>query len=477
MDFTHKLVLADGTVFFGNGFGAPGEVIREVVFQTARADYLEVLTDTDNYNQMVVMPHIHSTPPPPIPGNYKGASALITGAHCPHLDQFLKDSHIPGLWDIDTQALIEKIRTDGVMYGIIVAANITDDQALVKLTQAPYVTNHVKQVSPKKAYTVHVDNPKGRIALVAFTAKRGIINELVARDYEVVVLPYNTPAHVVDTYAPDGVVFSSGPGDPLDLPETTPVIQALQERYPLFGVCLGHQLFAIANGATTCKMKYGHRGEAIEIMDIATGKTLTTVQNHGYHVDPESIQGTPLEVTQYALADHSIEGLKHQYHPAFTAQYHPESNTPGQDTNYLFDQFIAMVDAYQNRVKLRPHHLLCTQGYEGKGYSQAFVDNMTRITQYLRHSPYAMVEIVQSTDDICAHCPKMLGQGLCQSDEKVLRYDQKVVDYFGVKPCVYVYKDLVATINQQMTQAMMDDICGDCGWYDTSLCRERVLGG
>ena len=346
MNFSRKLVLADGTVIPGNGFGSREEVIREVVFQTTKTGYLDVLMDSDNYNQIVVMTHSniesdktnqdsHDT--------FQGASALIVDKYCEHLDTFLKERNIPALYDVDTNALTKKIREDGVMYGIIVDSDVSDDHALVKLTSAPYVTNHVKQVSPKKPYKVLVENKKFRVAFIAFTAKKGIINELTARNCEVIVFPYNASVKEIEAYQPDGVVFSSGPGDPMDLPELAPVIRELQEKYPLFGVCLGHQLFAIANGAQTSKMKFGHRGGDVLVKDIATGKTLSTVQNHGYHVDTDSLEGTDLEITQYAIDDGSIEGLKHKKYPAFTVQYHPEAHPEPQDANYLFDQFLEIL--------------------------------------------------------------------------------------------------------------------------------------
>ncbi|MCL2372785.1 MAG: carbamoyl phosphate synthase small subunit [Defluviitaleaceae bacterium] len=354
MGFDRKLVLADGTVIMGNGFGSREEVIREVVFQTTKTGYMDVLTDSDNYNQIVVMTHSNSDGDEinqDSPDAFQGASALIVSKYCSKLDVFLKDKNIPALCDVDTYALTKKIREDGVMYGIIVDSSVSDDLALVKLVAAPYVTNHVKQVSPKKPYKVLVENKKFRVAVVAFTAKKGIINELTTRDCEVIVFPYNASAEEIEAHQPDGVVFTSGPGDPMDLPELSPVILALQEKYPMFGICLGHQLFAIANGAKASKMKFGHRGEDVPVMDIATGKTLATVQNHGYHVEPDSLEGTDLEVTQYAIEDGSIEGLKHKKYPAFTVQYHPEAHPEPQDANYLFDKFVESLGVY-NKIDI-----------------------------------------------------------------------------------------------------------------------------
>ncbi|MCL2425610.1 MAG: carbamoyl phosphate synthase small subunit [Oscillospiraceae bacterium] len=355
MSYNRKLILADGTVIFGNAFGSDTEVICEVVFQTAKTGYNDVLTDTDYYNQIVVMTHNDKNDDGINQNDYdalNGASALIVNKFSDvllnwhpskSLNGLLKEKNIPGLYGVDADALATKIREDGVMYGIIVDVDMPDDLAMVKLTSAPHVTNHVKQVSPKKAYMVSVDNKKFRVAVVAFTAKKGIVNELIARNCEVVVLPYNTSIDEIETYEPDGVVFSSGPGDPLDLPELLPVIRELQTKYPLFGVCLGHQLFAIANGAQTTKMKFGHRDDKMLVRDIATGKTLKTFQNHGFHVDVDSLEGTDLEVTQYAIEDGSIEGLKHKKYPAFSVQYHPEAYPEPRDSNYLFDQFVEIM--------------------------------------------------------------------------------------------------------------------------------------
>jgi len=334
--------MADGEVILGNAFGSDEEVICEVVFQTAKTGFQDVLTDPDHCNQIVVMTHDIADSHEISHDGYDaiGVSGLIVNKHCQHIDRFLKEKNIAGLCDVDTNTLTEKIRRDGVMYGIIVDFDVSDEDALVRLVSAPHVTNHVRQVSPKEAYTVFVENKKFRVALIAFTAKRGIVSELTARGCEVVVFPYNASVAEIEAVKPDGIALSSGPGDPSDLPELSPVIRELQAKYPLFGVCLGHQLFAIANGAKTSKMKFGHRGEDVLVKDIPTGKVLSTFQNHGYHVDIGSLAGTDLEITQYAIDDGSIEGLRHKKYPAFTVQYHPEASHGPKDSNYLFDLFV-----------------------------------------------------------------------------------------------------------------------------------------
>jgi len=354
MNFNRKLVLADGTVFPGNGFGSKEEVIAEVMFNTGMTGYQEILTDPSYHNQMVCMTY-------PMIGNYginqedyesksHGASALIVKEYCEvpsnwsavqTLDEFLKSRNTPGLCDVDTRALTIRIREAGAIRGIMVDATVSDEEALAKLNATEVLTAHVKQVTPKASYKVPTQNKKFRVVFMAFGAKQGIINELAARGCEVIVVPYHTTFEEIKALNPDGVVLSNGPGDPTDIPEVLPVIRELQVNYPLFGVCLGHQLFALANGATTSKMKFGHHGGNVPVKDIALGRTLITSQNHGYQVNRESLEGTDLELTHYAINDDTVEGVKHKKYPAFTVQYHPEAHPGPSDSKYLFDQFIA----------------------------------------------------------------------------------------------------------------------------------------
>lgn len=170
--------------------------------------------------------------------------------------------------------------------------------------------------------------------------KKGIIRDLTARGCEVIVVPFNTTASQIDQLNPDGVVLSNGPGDPKDVVEALPMIREIQEKYPLMGICLGHQLFALANGADTKKMKFGHRGCNHPVKDLKTNKVHITSQNHGYEVCKESIENTPLNVTHVALNDNTVEGLEHKHYKAFTVQYHPEASPGPDDASYLFDRFI-----------------------------------------------------------------------------------------------------------------------------------------
>ena len=356
MNFNRKLVLADGTVFPGNGFGSPEEVVCEVIFNTGMTGYQEVLTDPAYYNQMVVMTY-------PMIGNYginnddyesHGASALIVKEYCEvpsnwrsvkSLDEFLKERNTPGLCDVDTRALTIKIREEGIVRGIIVDADVSDEDAIAKLNAAPIIKDHVKQVSPKELYKVPALNKKFRVVFMAFGATEGMINELVKRHCEVIVVPYHATFEDIDALSPDGVVLSNGPGNPEDISEVLPTIRELQVKYPLFGVSLGHQLLALANGATVSKMKFGHHGGNIPVKDIASGRTLITFQNHDYAIDANSLTATDLELTHYAINDDTVQGVKHTKYPAFAVQFLPEVHVGPQDSEYLFDQFIESLGA------------------------------------------------------------------------------------------------------------------------------------
>ena len=362
MEFNRKLVLSDGTVFPGNGFGTIKEAVAEVIFYTGMTGYEKVLTDGAYAGQAVVMTY-------PMIGNYGisnddyqstrgGAAALIVKEYCEapsnwrmskSLDTFLKERDVVGLCDVDTRALTIKIRSNGTMKGIIVDASVSDEDAVAKLNTVATITDHVKQVSPPESYKIPVKNKKFRVALLSFGANvEGLINELVNRDCEVVVVPYNTSAKDIDALSPDGIMLGNGPGNPADLSEVLPVIKELQTKYPLFGICLGHQLLALANGATTKEMKFGHHGENIPVKDVATGRTLITAQNHCYQVNTESLEETDLELTHYAINDDTTQGVKHQKYPVFSVQFLPEVHTGPQDSKDLFDQFVKSLGGNEN---------------------------------------------------------------------------------------------------------------------------------
>ena len=349
--YNRKLVLADGTVFKATAFGDTKSVVAEVVFNTGMTGYQEILSDPSYFGQMVVMTY-------PLIGNYgindqdfesfaPAASALIVKEYneMPSnwrsrktLDEFLKLKGIPGLCNVDTRALTIKIREHGSVKAIIVDSEVSDEQALQMLAAAPDLNRHVEHVSTK--FTYSAPGGKKRIVLVDFGVKNNIMRELAARDCEINVVPFNTTAEDIINMNPDGVVLSNGPGDPKDVVEALPMIREVQEKFPLFGICLGHQLFALANGADTTKMKFGHHGCNHPVKDLLTNKVHITSQNHGYEVNQESISKTDLEVTHLALNDNTVEGLRHKKFNAFTVQYHPEAGPGPDDATYLFDRFM-----------------------------------------------------------------------------------------------------------------------------------------
>jgi len=353
-DKTAKLYLEDGTVLEGTSFGAEGKTIGEIVFNTGMTGYQEILTDPSYYGQLVVMTY-------PLIGNYginyedfESVKPNLFGfivkeyAEYPShwrqkqtLGTFLKENGIVGIAGVDTRMLTKRIREKGTMKALITTDNISLEQAL-KLLNSPLSNEQVKQVTCKESFTIPGRGPK--VILIDYGYKQGILRELVERNCEVIVVPYDTPLSEIEKLHPDGVLLSNGPGNPKDLPEAINVIKGIQQNNtPLFGICLGHQLFALANGADTEKLLFGHRGSNHPVKELATNKVFMTSQNHGYTVKDLSIKNSNLQITHLAVNDGTIEGLSHQNIPAFSVQYHPEASPGPQDNSYLFDNFIQLM--------------------------------------------------------------------------------------------------------------------------------------
>jgi len=349
-----RLILEDGTVFIGEGFGAEKSTIGEVVFNTGMTGYQEILSDPSYCGQIVTLTY-------PLVGNYginrddfesitPAIQGFIVKEICDYpsnwrnelsLDEYFKQKNIPGLAGIDTRKLTRIIRQHGTLKGAFCNMEEDVETVLEKLRSTRLSTDQVSRVSTKKPYP---SPGRGhRVVLVDFGMKHGILRELNQRDCDVIVVPYNTTAEEILSLSPDGIMLSNGPGDPKDVPEAIAMIQGLIGKVPLFGICLGHQLFALAMGANTEKMKFGHRGSNHPVKDLLTGKVSLTAQNHGYTVEEASVANTDLEVTHIALNDGTIEGLQHKNFPAFTVQYHPEASPGPEDANYLFDRFISMI--------------------------------------------------------------------------------------------------------------------------------------
>ncbi|WP_096154702.1 MULTISPECIES: carbamoyl phosphate synthase small subunit [Bacillus] len=349
-----QLVLEDGTFFVGKAFGSLEDSIGEVVFNTGMTGYQEILSDPSYCGQIVTLTY-------PLVGNYginrddfesihPAIKGFVVKEVCDYpsnfrnqwtLDEFFKAKKIPGISGIDTRKLTRIIRQHGTLKGAFVSSNANRQEVIEKLKSIPLPTNQVEQVSTKTAYP---SPGRGyRVVLVDFGMKHGILRELNKRGCDVVVVPYNITAEEVMQLSPDGIMLSNGPGDPKDVPKAIQMIKELIGQVPIFGICLGHQLFALASGANTERLKFGHRGSNHPVKDLKSGKVAITSQNHGYTVEKDSIENTRLEVTHIALNDDTVEGLRHKDYPVFTVQYHPEASPGPEDANYLFDQFMELI--------------------------------------------------------------------------------------------------------------------------------------
>lgn len=350
------LVLENGQVFEGRRFGASGEVTGELVFTTAMTGYLETITDPSYCGQIVMQTF-------PLIGNYgvipadfeSGSpilSAYIVREWCQepsnfrcegNLDTFFKAKRIVGLCGVDTRRLTKIIREQGVMNAKILSAP-PEDQAVFEQIKAYRVENAVERASCREPSVLSEENPKHRVVLWDFGAKENIARELAKRGCEVIRVPASFTAEQILAFRPDGVMLSNGPGDPAD---NTGIIEELKKlceaKLPLFGICLGHQLLALSQGAKTTKLKYGHRGANQPVMDRQTGRLYMSSQNHGYAVESDTLPAFAKERFVNAN-DQTCEGVDYSNMPAFSVQFHPEACGGPHDTGFLFDQFLAMME-------------------------------------------------------------------------------------------------------------------------------------
>lgn len=351
------LQLEDGSLFQGKSFGAPltKDVVAEVVFTTAMTGYVETLTDPSYYGQMVVQTF-------PLIGNYGvnlsdlesnniHMSAYITREFCKapsnfrnqmDLDTFLKRENIPGIYDIDTRELTKIIRQSGVMNGIL-TKNPVDNTRLAALADWK-IKQAVQHVSCQKSYEIPSGLEKHHVVLWDFGAKENIARKLHSLNCKLTVVPSTASCEEILALAPDGIMLSNGPGNPA---ENTAVIAELaklcKHNIPIFGICLGHQLLALANGAETEKLKYGHRGANQPVKDLASGKIYITSQNHGYAVKNDVLPKGG-ELSFINLNDGTCEGITYTDFPGFSVQFHPEACGGPHDTEYLFKQFIHLME-------------------------------------------------------------------------------------------------------------------------------------
>ena len=348
------LILEDGTVFEGTSIGSTKDMISEIVFNTSMTGYLEVLTDPSYAGQAVVMTY-------PLIGNYgitpdmeskkawpdgyivRELSRMPSNFRCEGtIQDFLKEQDIPGIAGIDTRALTKILREKGTMNGMITTnENYNLDEVLPKL-HAYKVGDVVFKVTCSEKYVLEGNGPK--VALMDFGAKNNIARSLNDRGCEVTVYPANTPAEEIISANPDGIMLSNGPGDPADC---TSIIKEIRKLYdsdiPIFAICLGHQLMALANGGKTYKLKYGHRGGNHPVKDLQTGRVYISSQNHGYAVDADSIPESVAVPAFVNVNDKTNEGMSYVGKNIFTVQFHPEACPGPQDSGYLFDRFMDMM--------------------------------------------------------------------------------------------------------------------------------------
>ena len=350
------LILEDGTVFEGTSIGSSREVISEIVFNTSMTGYLEVLTDPSYAGQAVVMTY-------PLIGNYgicredmESRQAWPDGyivrelSRIPSnfrsgdtIDHFLKEQDIPGISGIDTRALTKILREKGTMNGMITTNGDYDLEEVKEKIRQYTVKGVVLKTSVKKPYVLPGDGKK--VALLDCGANDNIARNLNKRGCEVTVYPADTPAEEILKTNPDGIMLSNGPGDPA---ENVGIIEEVRKLYessvPIFAICLGHQLMALATGAKTYKLKYGHRGGNHPVKDLETGRVYITSQNHGYAVDEESLDPSVAVPAFVNVNDKTNEGLKYVGKNIFTVQYHPEACPGPLDSGYLFDRFMRMME-------------------------------------------------------------------------------------------------------------------------------------
>ena len=352
-DFSKKLILEDGSEYYGYGFGADKEAVCEIVFNTSMAGYQEIVSDPSYTDQAIVMSY-------PLIGNYgitdedfESKLLNLGGLIVREINDFpsnfrftrtlselLEDADVPGVYGVDTRKLVRSIRDFGSRKVLITDAATSLEDGLKKLKETELKRDQVARCSCRKRWYSRTSNPKYSVVAIDCGMKMNIVRELNAHGCNVTVVPYNTSAEEILRMKPDGLFISNGPGDPGDVPEVIETLKNLKGKLPMFGICLGHQLIALSYGAKTYKLKFGHRGGNHPVKDLATGKIEITSQNHSYAVDEASIEGTGLKVSHINLLDNTVEGLASEDGRVFSVQYHPESAPGPQDSTYLFDRFI-----------------------------------------------------------------------------------------------------------------------------------------
>ena len=355
--YNRKIILEDGGEFYGYSFGTDRETIAEIVFNTSMVGYQEILSDPSYTGQAVVMTY-------PLIGNYgicaddfetktPTITAMIVREYNDEPYNFraaetLRDVMlrfgIVGLAGVDTRALARHIRDKGTCKALICDAAMPNIVGVAMLKTTALRRDQVVQVSTKMPWKSHSDNVRYHVVAVDCGIKHNIIRSLNRRGCDVTVVPWDISANALEALHPDGVFLSNGPGNPEDAKPVIELVRQLRGRYPIFGICLGHQIIALSYGAKTYRLKFGHRGGNHPVKNLLTGKVEITSQNHSYAVNGKSLDGTGLEVTHVNLLDNTVEGLRSEKDRVFSVQYHPESAPGPQDSAYLFDEFIRAME-------------------------------------------------------------------------------------------------------------------------------------
>lgn len=348
-----KLVLEDGSVFYGYSFGGVEDKLSELVFNTSMVGYQEILSDPSYTDQAVVMTF-------PSIGNYgindrdyeskrPGLNAMIVrdNSESPNhfectetLENAMIRYGISGLTGVDTRALTRIIREKGSLRSLLTDIGTPNEECLERLKAFTYRRDAVSRASRSEREIYPAENARFRVAAIDCGMKMNIVNCLNRLGVSVTVVPWNTGASEICALHPDGIFVSNGPGDPEDVKETIETVRELRGKLPMFGICLGHQIISLAYGAKTYKLKFGHRGGNHPVMDLRTGKVEITSQNHSYAVNEESLKDTGLKATHINLLDQTIEGVECAEDGVFAVQYHPESKPGPDDSRYLFDRFL-----------------------------------------------------------------------------------------------------------------------------------------
>lgn len=352
------LILENGKTFSGDGFGADGTKIAEIVFNTSMVGYQEILSDPSYCGQFVTMSY-------PLIGNYgltdedyESKGIYMSGfivreyndmpsnfRYTMTLQEMMQTNGVVGISGVDTRELVRIIRDEGSQRAMITDIDANVDECIKILKATPYETEQVKTVSTKRIWHCRTQNPKFTVVAVDCGIKYNIIRKFNECGINVIVVPYNTSAEEILRLNPDGLFLSNGPGDPENVPEVIELVREIKGKMPIMGICLGHQIIGLSYGAKTYKMKFGHRGANHPVKNLLSGKVEITAQNHSYAIKADSLKGTGLMVTHVNLIDGEVEGMIDEENKVISIQYHPESAAGPEDSGYIFRMFLKNLEA------------------------------------------------------------------------------------------------------------------------------------